>query len=59
MHRTVLSWMQTQNFQVTVIIHLHTFSASIALTFKDCAKANLSLSSITILLGGRTAETVQ
>lgn len=41
---------------LTQITHLHTFSASIAFTFKDCASANLSLSSITILLGGRTAK---
>jgi len=40
-----------------VTIHSHTFNASIAFTFKDCAKANLSLSSITILLAGRTAAT--
>lgn len=41
---------------LNLITHLHTFSASIAFTFKDCASANLSLSSITILLGGRTAK---
>lgn len=39
-----------------MITFLHTFNASIAFTFKDCANANLSLSSITILFGGRTAE---